>query len=102
MIGYMWVHRDTRESNTGYGIECVWDTKLRQKWYVNDKHNMACMRYTCIWCYAYYTSNEACTYKMHVQVQVEMYECKLKCVPVHENHGMQLHTCDCIHVLCEL
>ena len=66
MIGYMWVHWDARESNMEYRIKCTWDEKLRQKWYVNDTCNVACMRYMHIWCYTYYTSNEAHTYKMHV------------------------------------
>ena len=35
-------------------------------------------------------------------MQVEMYKCKLKYVPVHENHGIQLHTCNCMHVLCDM
>ena len=76
--------------------------KLRWKQYVDNTCNVAHMRYMHVWCYMYYASNKACTYEMHVQVQVEMYECKLKCVQVHENHGTQLHTCDCMHVLCDM
>ena len=66
MIGYMWVHRDTRESDTEYGIECIQDMELRQKQYVDDTYNVACMRYMHVWCYMYCTSDEAHTYKMHV------------------------------------
>ena len=66
MIGCMWVHQDTRESDTEYGIECIQDTKSRQKQYIDDIHNVAHMRYTHVWCYAYYASDEAHTYKMHV------------------------------------
>ena len=66
MIGYMWVHSDTRESDTEYRSECIQDMKLRWKWYINDTHNVAHTRYMHIWCYAYYASDEACTYKMHV------------------------------------
>ena len=39
---------------------------LRWKWYIDNMDNMAHTKYMHIWCYAYYASDEACTYEMCV------------------------------------